>query len=219
MSPALAKAPRAGPRSQSRAATATPTTPCSRRWPRRPAVACWTSCATGRAPPATCARRSTDLDRCTVMQHLKVLDEAGLVLVQRRGRERWNHLAAAADQAHLRPLDQPVRRPRPRTAGPTRSQRRRPTLRLTAATDGCQHVATMPAPLRRTRLLVAAAAVGVVACLSGAAFGRHRSTADRARRRRGRPALRRGAGQPRSRSKPTRPTPAGRSSASRRPSR
>ena len=33
------------------------------------------------------------LDRCTVMQHLKVLDEAGLVLVQRRGRERWNHLA------------------------------------------------------------------------------------------------------------------------------
>ena len=34
-----------------------------------------------------------NLDRCTVMQHLTVLDEAGLVLVQRRGRERWNHLA------------------------------------------------------------------------------------------------------------------------------
>ena len=33
-----------------------------------------------------------DLDRCTVMQHLKVLDEAGLVQVERRGRERWNHL-------------------------------------------------------------------------------------------------------------------------------
>ena len=33
------------------------------------------------------------LDRCTVMQHLKVLDEAGLVLAERRGRERWNHLA------------------------------------------------------------------------------------------------------------------------------
>ena len=33
-----------------------------------------------------------DLDRCTVMQHLKVLEEAELVLVQRRGRERWNHL-------------------------------------------------------------------------------------------------------------------------------
>ena len=31
-------------------------------------------------------------DRCTVMQHLKVLEEAGLVIVQRRGRERWNHL-------------------------------------------------------------------------------------------------------------------------------
>jgi DNA-binding transcriptional ArsR family regulator len=34
-----------------------------------------------------------NLDRCTVMQHLTVLAEAGLVLVQRRGRERWNHLA------------------------------------------------------------------------------------------------------------------------------
>jgi len=31
-------------------------------------------------------------DRCTVMQHLKVLEEAELVIVQRRGRERWNHL-------------------------------------------------------------------------------------------------------------------------------
>jgi DNA-binding transcriptional ArsR family regulator len=33
-----------------------------------------------------------DLDRCTVMQHLKVLEEADLVIVVRRGRERWNHL-------------------------------------------------------------------------------------------------------------------------------
>ena len=33
-----------------------------------------------------------DLDRCTVMQHLKVLEAAGLVQVERRGRERWNHL-------------------------------------------------------------------------------------------------------------------------------
>lgn len=33
-----------------------------------------------------------DLDRCTVMQHLKVLEEAELVIVQRKGRERWNHL-------------------------------------------------------------------------------------------------------------------------------
>lgn len=35
-----------------------------------------------------------DLDRCTVMQHLDVLDEAGLIIVERRGRERWNHLDA-----------------------------------------------------------------------------------------------------------------------------
>ena len=33
-----------------------------------------------------------ELDRCTVMQHLGVLEEAGLVIVERRGRERWNHL-------------------------------------------------------------------------------------------------------------------------------
>ena len=33
-----------------------------------------------------------ELDRCTVMQHLKVLEGADLVIAERRGRERWNHL-------------------------------------------------------------------------------------------------------------------------------
>lgn len=33
-----------------------------------------------------------DLDRCSVMQHLKVLEAADLIIVERRGRERWNHL-------------------------------------------------------------------------------------------------------------------------------
>lgn len=33
-----------------------------------------------------------EIDRCTVMQHLKVLEEAQLVIVERRGRERWNYL-------------------------------------------------------------------------------------------------------------------------------
>ncbi len=32
------------------------------------------------------------LDRCTVMQHLRVLEEADLVIPRRKGRERWNHL-------------------------------------------------------------------------------------------------------------------------------
>ena len=32
------------------------------------------------------------LDRCTVMQHLKVLEDADLVIARRKGRERWNHL-------------------------------------------------------------------------------------------------------------------------------
>jgi len=33
-----------------------------------------------------------ELDRCTVMQHLKVLESADLIIVERKGRERWNHL-------------------------------------------------------------------------------------------------------------------------------
>ncbi|HEV7276723.1 MAG TPA: helix-turn-helix transcriptional regulator [Devosiaceae bacterium] len=36
--------------------------------------------------------RFADIDRCTVMQHLKVLEEADLIIVRREGRERWNHL-------------------------------------------------------------------------------------------------------------------------------
>ena len=33
-----------------------------------------------------------ELDRCTVMQHLKVLEDSELVIAVRKGRERWNHL-------------------------------------------------------------------------------------------------------------------------------
>lgn len=32
------------------------------------------------------------LDRCTVMQHLGVLERADLIAVRTRGRERWNYL-------------------------------------------------------------------------------------------------------------------------------
>ena len=42
---------------------------------------------------ALCARFA-DLDRCTVMQHLKVLEAADLVIAKRAGRERWNYLNA-----------------------------------------------------------------------------------------------------------------------------
>jgi DNA-binding transcriptional ArsR family regulator len=35
-----------------------------------------------------------EIDRCTVMQHLDVLEAAGLVIAEKRGRERWNHLDA-----------------------------------------------------------------------------------------------------------------------------
>ena len=32
------------------------------------------------------------LDRCTVLQHLGVLERAGLIIVQKKGRFRWNYL-------------------------------------------------------------------------------------------------------------------------------
>ena len=35
-----------------------------------------------------------NLDRCTVMQHLGVLEKANLVIVQKKGRFRWNYLNA-----------------------------------------------------------------------------------------------------------------------------
>ncbi len=36
--------------------------------------------------------RLAPLDRTTVLQHLRVLEAAGLVIAHRKGRERWNHL-------------------------------------------------------------------------------------------------------------------------------
>jgi DNA-binding transcriptional ArsR family regulator len=39
-----------------------------------------------------------ELDRCTVMQHLKVLEQADLVIPVRKGRKRWNHLNVAPIQ-------------------------------------------------------------------------------------------------------------------------
>ena len=33
-----------------------------------------------------------ELDRCTVMQHLSVLEKADLVIVKREGRLRWNYI-------------------------------------------------------------------------------------------------------------------------------
>ena len=36
--------------------------------------------------------RFRKLDRCTVMQHLRVLEKADLVIVKREGRLRWNYI-------------------------------------------------------------------------------------------------------------------------------
>ncbi len=32
------------------------------------------------------------LSRCTVMQHLGVLENAGLIITRKEGRQRWNHI-------------------------------------------------------------------------------------------------------------------------------
>ena len=41
------------------------------------------------------------LSRFAVMQHLSVLERAGVVLVRREGRERWNELNAVPIQREL----------------------------------------------------------------------------------------------------------------------
>ena len=45
------------------------------------------------------ADQFSELDRTTVMQHLRKLEGAGLVVPVRRGRERFNHLDAMPIQA------------------------------------------------------------------------------------------------------------------------
>ena len=44
---------------------------------------------------AVFVRKDAGLSRCAVMKHLGVLEEAGLVVVRREGRFRWNHINAA----------------------------------------------------------------------------------------------------------------------------
>lgn len=45
----------------------------------------------GRTTGELCSR-FPELDRCTVMQHLAVLERAGLIIVKREGRLRWNYI-------------------------------------------------------------------------------------------------------------------------------
>ncbi len=42
-----------------------------------------------------CERFAGSLDRCTVMQHVGVLERAGLIIARREGRHRWNYLNVA----------------------------------------------------------------------------------------------------------------------------
>jgi DNA-binding transcriptional ArsR family regulator len=45
----------------------------------------------GRTTGELCDRLQ-QLDRCTVMQHLRVLEKADLIIVNREGRLRWNYI-------------------------------------------------------------------------------------------------------------------------------
>ena len=42
-----------------------------------------------------CDHFAASLDRCTVMQHIGVLERAELIIARREGRKRWNYLNAA----------------------------------------------------------------------------------------------------------------------------
>jgi DNA-binding transcriptional ArsR family regulator len=51
-----------------------------------------------KAPRTTgelCEHFDASLDRCTVMQHIGVLERADLIIARRKGRIRWNYLNAA----------------------------------------------------------------------------------------------------------------------------
>jgi len=75
---------------------------------------------------ALCSR-FTELDRCSVMQHLRVLEAADLVIVERRGRERWNHLnPLPIHDIHERWIGPHAARAVERLAGLKRALERRP---------------------------------------------------------------------------------------------
>jgi DNA-binding transcriptional ArsR family regulator len=63
----------------------------------------------GPATTGQLAESQSQLTRFGVMKHLGVLVDAGLVLVEREGRERWNHLNAVPIQEiyrrWIRPFD------------------------------------------------------------------------------------------------------------------
>jgi DNA-binding transcriptional ArsR family regulator len=48
----------------------------------------------GRTTGELCEYFEDELDRCTIMQHIGVLERAGLIIARREGRTRWNYLNA-----------------------------------------------------------------------------------------------------------------------------
>ena len=82
---------------------------------------------------ALCSRFA-ELDRCSVMQHLRVLEAADLVIVERRGRERWNHLnPLPIHDIHERWIGPHAARAVERLAGLKRALERRPAPAIAKA--------------------------------------------------------------------------------------
>ena len=67
------------------------------------------------------------LDRCTVMQHLKVLEAADLVIARKVGRARWNYLNAM-----------PIKDIHDRWIGPHAAQVVNAPARLKAGLEDCR---------------------------------------------------------------------------------
>src|SRR5688572_15987627 len=73
--------------------------------------------------------RFPELDRCSVMQHLRVLEAADLVIVERRGRQRWNHLnPLPIHDIHERWIGPHAARAVERLAGLKRELERKPVV-------------------------------------------------------------------------------------------
>ena len=79
----------------------------SRRWRIRAGANCWIELKDAPKTTGMLCDAFPDIDRCTVMLHLKVLEEADLIVAKRDGRERWNHLnALPIKQIHDRWISQ-----------------------------------------------------------------------------------------------------------------
>ena len=65
---------------------------CSRRWPTRRVASCSTCSSQGDGRTLTELESELEMTRFGVMKHLRVLEDAGLVVTRRQGREKLHFL-------------------------------------------------------------------------------------------------------------------------------